>query len=110
MKIFFSSKSVLAKLISSVGIPETTIRNRSGKQYLVLMYHRILPLDQLKPWIQAGMYVHPHTFEMQVKYLKQHLNVISFSELHGIVNNYNPITFTKKPLVIFSLWFFNLIL
>jgi len=44
------------------------------------MYHRILPSDQVKPWVQAGMYVHPDTFEMHIRYLKQNFQVVSLFE------------------------------
>jgi len=67
-------------MLSFGGIPETTIRNRTGKQYLILMYHRILPSGLAKPRIQAGMYVDPETFEMQIRFLKQYFQVVSLSE------------------------------
>jgi len=77
MKLSVSAKSVLAKWISRVGIPEATIRHRSGERYVILMYHRILPSALLKPWIQSGMYVDPETFEMHIRYLKKHFQVVS---------------------------------
>jgi peptidoglycan/xylan/chitin deacetylase (PgdA/CDA1 family) len=80
MKISVSAKSAIAKILSHVGIPEATIRHRTGKRYLILMYHRILPSDQMKPWIQAGMYVDPETFEMQIRYLKKYFQVVSLAE------------------------------
>jgi peptidoglycan/xylan/chitin deacetylase (PgdA/CDA1 family) len=80
MKLILSAKSILAKLITSVGLPGVMIRNRSGKQYLILMYHRVLPSDQVKPWVQAGMYVDPDTFEMHIRYLKQYFQVVSLFE------------------------------
>jgi len=80
MKISISAKSVLSKLLGFAGIPETTIRKRSGKQYLILMYHRILPSGLAKPWTQAGMYVDPDTFEMHIRYLKENFQVVSLSE------------------------------
>ena len=80
MMLSVTVKSVLAKLLSCVGIPEATIRHRAGERYLILMYHRILPSDQVKPLTQAGMYVDPETFEMQIRYLKQYFQVASLSE------------------------------
>lgn len=80
MKRSVSAKSVLAKLLGSFGIPEKTIRNRSGKGYVILMYHRILPSDQAKARVQPGMYVDPETFEMHIRYLKQYFQVVSFFE------------------------------
>ena len=80
MKRSVSAKSVLAKLLGSFGIPDKMIRNRSGNDYVILMYHRILPSDQAKLQIQPGMYVDPETFEMHVQYLKQYFQMISLSE------------------------------
>jgi len=80
MKLILSSKLILAKLITSVGIPGAMIRNRTGKQYLILMYHQIFPSDQVKPWVQAGMYVDPDTFEMHIRVLKQYFQVVSLFE------------------------------
>jgi len=80
MKLSVSAKSVLAKFLSCVGIPEATIRHRAGERYLILMYHRILPSAQLKPWTQAGMFVDPETFEMHIRYLKQYFQVVPLFE------------------------------
>ena len=80
MKRSVSAKSVLAKLLGSFGIPEKTIRNRSGREYVILMYHRVLPSDRANPRVQPGMYVDPETFEMHIRYLKQYFQVVSFSE------------------------------
>jgi peptidoglycan/xylan/chitin deacetylase (PgdA/CDA1 family) len=85
MKRSVSAKSVLANLLGSFGIPEKTIRNRSGKGYVILMYHRILPSDQANPRVQPGMYVDPETFEMHIRYLKQYFQVVSFSEKFSII-------------------------
>ncbi len=80
MKLSVSAKSALAKVFGSCGIPEATIRKRSGKRYLILMYHRVLPSGHEIPPSQAGMYVDPKTFEEHIRYLKLHFHVISFSE------------------------------
>ena len=80
MKLSVSAKSVLAKFLNRVGIPEATIRHRAGERYLILMYHRILPSAQLEPWTQAGMYVDPEAFEMHLRYLKQYFQVVSLFE------------------------------
>jgi peptidoglycan/xylan/chitin deacetylase (PgdA/CDA1 family) len=85
MKISVSAKSVLAKILGSSGILEKTIRNRSGKGYVILMYHRILPSDQAKPRVQPGMYVDPETFEMHIRYLKQYFQMVSLSEKFSII-------------------------
>jgi Predicted xylanase/chitin deacetylase len=80
MKFSVSAKSALAKVFGFCGIPEATIRNRYGKRYLILMYHRVLPSGNAVPPTQAGMYVDPKTFEEHIRYLKRYFHLISFSE------------------------------
>jgi peptidoglycan/xylan/chitin deacetylase (PgdA/CDA1 family) len=79
MNLSVSAKSVLAKVSGLCGIPEIAIRNRAGKRYLILMYHRVMiPGRQAFP-VQAGMYVEPKTFEEHVRYLQRRFHVIPFS-------------------------------
>lgn len=85
MNLSVSAKSALAKVFGSCGIPEATIRMRSGKRYLILMYHRVLPAGHATPPIQAGMYVDPKTFEEHIRYLKQYFRLISFFEKFSTV-------------------------
>lgn len=86
MKLSVSAKSALAKILGSLGIPEAAMRNRSGKRYLILMYHRVLPSGHAIPPTQAGMFVDPNTFEEHIGYLKQYCRVISFAEKFSSVH------------------------
>jgi len=82
MNLSVSAKSVLAKVSGICGIPEIAIRNRAGKRFLILMYHRVVPRGRESDPMQAGMYVEPDTFEMHIRYLERHFQLIPFSEKH----------------------------
>lgn len=48
----------------------------------ILAYHRVVTPDDLqRQYIEPGMYVMQDVFEMQVRWLMEHCNVISFSDL-----------------------------
>ena len=80
MTLSVFARSVLSKILGSIGIPEKVLRNRSGNGFVILMYHRVISLGDEKIPIQPGMYVDPKTFEEHIRYLKQHFLVIRFSE------------------------------
>jgi len=82
MNLSVSAKSILAKVSGICGIPETAIRNRAGKRFLILMYHRVVPRGRESVPIQAGMYVEPDTFDLHIRYLERHFQLIPFSEKH----------------------------
>ena len=49
---------------------------------IILMYHRVVTEKELNQYyIQPGMYVKKDVFEMQMKFLKEHFEIISLSEL-----------------------------
>ncbi|HSC68117.1 MAG TPA: polysaccharide deacetylase family protein [Cellvibrio sp.] len=53
----------------------------SDPQLWVLMYHRILPADDIRFRLEEpGMIVTPDTFAMHLRELKQHFDVMDFSE------------------------------
>ena len=65
------------------------------------MYHRVLPHKEVEYGLQAGMYVEPETFEMQIEYLKKYFNIIQLSE----INNHtitSQITSWKSPTCILT--------
>ena len=51
------------------------------------MYHRVIPRKEAQPGLQAGMYVEPDTFEMQIQYLKNSFKIIPFSQIYAKLNN-----------------------
>jgi len=54
---------------------------RKSQNVVILMYHRVLkPAEDMTYVLHPGIYVTPSTFEMQMRYLKQCFNVISFED------------------------------
>jgi len=57
------------------------LRRSIYPRFRILTYHRIInPESELFP-IQAGMYVRPDTFAMQMKFLRSNANVLPLAEL-----------------------------
>lgn len=56
------------------------LRRLQGR-VLILGYHRVLPASAVREqFVQPGMYVRPEVFEDHVRFLREHFQVISFSE------------------------------
>jgi peptidoglycan/xylan/chitin deacetylase (PgdA/CDA1 family) len=61
-------------------------------QLLVLMYHRILPVNDPRcQWEEPGMIVSPETFKMHLEILRQHFDMIHLSEWVTLKNNGAPL-------------------
>lgn len=57
------------------------LRRLQGK-VVILMYHRVLSEKELKEqFVQPGMYVRDDVFEKQTQFLKEHFQILSFTEL-----------------------------
>lgn len=67
----------------------------------ILMYHRVLSKKELSQlYVQPGMYVLDDVFEMQMRFLKEQFNIISFNELLSIWNKKTFFDETKRYCVI----------
>jgi peptidoglycan/xylan/chitin deacetylase (PgdA/CDA1 family) len=73
-------KSVVASILDKFGIVEHFIDRYSKDNFLVLMYHRVLPAKERDPGLEPGMYVEPDTFDMHIRYLKKHFMISPLSE------------------------------
>lgn len=57
------------------------LRRLQGK-VVILMYHRVLSEKELaQQFVQPGMYVRSDVFERQMQFLKEHFQILSFTEL-----------------------------
>lgn len=83
-------KSVLANTFDYLKIIERYISKKAECRYLILMYHRVLPFSDAEKGIQGGMYVNPESFNMQIDYLKNNFNIITFSNLFSNIIDKSP--------------------
>ena len=81
MKLSIRLKYLYCILLSRTGLIKKRIRRLSKNNFLVLMYHRILPEEQVSDMIEPGMYVSSQVFEMHLKYLKDNFEVLPVSSL-----------------------------
>ncbi len=80
MSISIYLKSVAANILDKCGITEYLIDRYSKNNFVVLMYHRVLPAKERNPGLEAGMYVEPDTFDMHIRYLRKHFIIRPLSE------------------------------
>ena len=68
MNLSIFVKSYLALLYESSGVVKLNVKYISKHNYLILMYHRVIPVKETTQGLQAGMYVEPETFDMHMYY------------------------------------------
>lgn len=72
------AKSAVAQLCHDSGVYSRVSRGKVA----ILAYHRVVTADYIQQnYIEPGMYVLRDVFEMQIRWLVEHYDVISFSEL-----------------------------
>ena len=80
-KIKYSIKIIIAYTLYLSGLLNLLIRYRLNNKVVVLMYHRILPIDVLDRSFSApGIIVSPNTFDIHVKYLKNKFSILSINQ------------------------------
>lgn len=71
-------KQIARKLLARFGRQHWQVR---AHELLILMYHRVLPRDfDGLATVQPGMYVHPDTFEMQLRILKKMFEMVHLDD------------------------------
>ena len=65
------------------------------------MYHRIIPVKEVEPGLQAGMYVEPETFKMHIDYLKDHFSIVPLSAISTHIKDINEMK-NKLPICILT--------
>jgi len=83
MKLSIGIKSLYSFCAYRSGYIGRKIRQRSEDNFLVLMYHRVLPKDLLSEDIEDGMYVTTDTFECHVQFLIKYFKILPVSELNS---------------------------
>ena len=81
MNISIAIKSLIAKFYCISGSAERKISEKYKEHFLVLMYHRVLPENELTINVESGMYVTPDTFRLHLQYLKENFKIYPTKKL-----------------------------
>jgi peptidoglycan/xylan/chitin deacetylase (PgdA/CDA1 family) len=100
MNIIIILKSVLAKIYHYSGINAWKLKKHSKNEAAILMYHRVIPIDETGNGVQPGMVVAPNTLESHIKYLRKYFNVVPLTELISIQNTRKREESTKPLCVL----------
>ena len=101
MNLSIQSKSIFSHILLSTGITKKKISKLSQNNFLVLMYHRVIPESHLTEYLEDGMYVTAKTFELHLNYLKDNFNVIPVSEINNHINN-NCSRADRRPICVLT--------
>ena len=79
-----------------MGIISSKYKSHAEDEFVIIMYHRIIPQEEVKKLIQPGMYVTPSTFILHMKIYKELYDIVALSDI--------PIKKSKKnrPRVIIT--------
>ena len=81
MKSSILMKSFLASSIWHMGLISQMLTRAPKNNFVILMYHRVIPKNEFHKGIQAGMYVEPGTFESHIRFLKEYFSIRPISEI-----------------------------
>lgn len=96
MKSSILIKNLLSKIAYNSNLTQRRLNRIGEQEYLILMYHRVLPPSKISSWLEPGMYVTPETFEMQLRFLKNHFEILSLKEILTKKGNKNG-KISKNP-------------
>lgn len=78
MNLRVDLRKIISFFVFPLSLYKIVSKNRS---LIILNYHRILPLKEVKNLIiQPGMYVEEKVFERQILFLKKYFHILSFPE------------------------------
>lgn len=100
MKASIAIKSILASSFYRTGWSIRKLRQVSRCNFVILMYHSIIPLNEVGEAVQAGIYVQQDTFERHIRFLKSHFSIVPISELFSGKAGNSCITDNKPPCVL----------
>lgn len=96
-KISIYIKNLIANILYNSGYLNKKIRPCS---FYILMFHRILPKEKIESYTQAGMYVTPSTFDMQMQYLCKNFNIVSINDVFKFILKKNLQLYSKPYCII----------
>ena len=101
MKASIKARSALASFLHLAGVNSWKLGRYSRDDIAILMYHRVIPMKQMGPAVQAGMVVEPDTLDLHLRYLRSHFEIIPLSDLVSFehVGAYNQ---RKIPLCVLT--------
>jgi hypothetical protein len=94
VKTSIAMKSILASFFLQTGGMSRKLNRVSKHDSVILMYHRVVPHDEVRSGIQAGMYVEPYTFERHLGFLKKHFVIVPISAL---LSDYEEVSGSFSP-------------
>ncbi len=74
-------KSLIASALYAAGAVDLCMNVRPRGSYFILMYHRVIPKEELRDDIQPGMYVERRNFESQLLFLKERFDIVPLSRM-----------------------------
>lgn len=81
-------KSVIRAAAAGAYHSTRLFQRRLRGKAAILMYHRVLPDERLNDYyLQPGMYVTRDAFEMQMRFLKEHFDLVAFETLLDLWEN-----------------------
>ncbi|HEX9658566.1 MAG TPA: polysaccharide deacetylase family protein [Bacteroidota bacterium] len=101
MKASIKVKSVLASFLHLAGVNSWKLGRYSRDDIAVLVYHRVIPMKEMGPAVQAGMVVEPNTLDLHLRYLRNHFEIIPLSYLVSGQHN-DAQDLRKKPLCVLT--------
>src|SRR6267378_2787721 len=101
MKASIKARSALASFLHLAGVNSWKLGRYSRDDIAILMYHRVIPMKQMGPAVQAGMVVEPDTLDLHLRYLRSHFEIIPLSDLVSFehVGAYDQL---KTPLCVLT--------
>ncbi len=97
MKASIRAKSILASFLHLAGVNSWKLGRYSRDDIAVLMYHRVIPKNEMGPAVQTGMVVEPETLDLHLRYLRNNFEMIPLSYLTLGQHDYAQ-DLRKKPL------------
>lgn len=81
MKASIKLKAALASAIHRSGIISRSLKRYSSDDFVVLMYHRVLPKSEVTRAVQPGMIIEPETLDLHIRFLKKYCELTPLSHL-----------------------------